>query len=50
VTVIVYLCWPRPDEFRQLMHLLKITAGVIIGSILGVAVMSGLVAALAAFD
>jgi hypothetical protein len=42
LTMIVYLCWPRPDKRHQLKQLSKITAGVFFGTVLGLGAMVGI--------
>ena len=48
-TLIIFALWPRADKFYQMKQLGKITAGVVIGSLLGIAVMAGIAALFGAF-
>jgi hypothetical protein len=48
VTLIVFGFWPRPDRGYQLKQLGKITAGVLLGSILGIGAMVGIAVVLGA--
>jgi hypothetical protein len=49
ITLIVFSTWVRPDRPRQLKQLGKITAGVVLGTILGIVVMVAIGAMLGAF-
>ena len=42
ITLIVFAVWPRPDKLYQLAQLGKITLGVVIGTVVGVALMFGI--------
>ena len=39
-TLIIFAFWPRPDKLYQMKQLGKVTAGVVAGSLLGIAVMA----------
>jgi len=42
LSVFVYLFWPRPDRWRQILQLAKITIGVVLGTVAGIVAMVGI--------
>jgi len=49
ITLLVLACWRRVDRRYQLKQLAKITGGIVLGSIVGIAVMFGIALLFGAF-
>jgi hypothetical protein len=49
ITLVVFACWRRDDKVYQLKQLAKITAGIVLGSVVGILAMLVLAAMFGAF-